>query len=180
MYTIEFTIREPKKSSILNIFVAAVFSAFFTYSISLFFRHDYSKNYASALAAFLVWLFGCLFVFLIPLIARHYIHFNFQHLKIKHSYSIGLFKYNESWQDLKNLEYISVFKTQNGYEINMWFNKNDILNLAVLTDADEAINEGLFFSEKLNIDLLDARKRGHHKWVDKEVSKLNNIISYKN
>ncbi|MCB4807485.1 hypothetical protein LG651_04420 [Tamlana sp. 62-3] len=180
MHTVEFTIREPKRHWLIKVFVAAAFSGFFTYLIHFFTTSEYNTAQTWTLITYFIWFFGVLFVVLIPLIAQHYIHLNFTKLKIKHSYSIGILTYNESWQDLKNLEYISVFKTQNGYEINMWFNKNDILNLAALEDADEAINQGLFFSEKLNIDLLDARKRGYHKWVDKTASKKTNAIVYKN
>ncbi|KJD33825.1 hypothetical protein PK35_03490 [Tamlana nanhaiensis] len=178
MHTVEFTIREPKRHWLLKVFVAAAFSGFFTYLVHFFTTSTYNTAQTWTFITYFLWFFGVLFVFLIPLIARHYIHFNFSKLKIKHSYAIGMLTYNESWQDLKNLEYISVFKTQNGYEINMWFDKNDILNLAALTDADEAINQGLFFSEKLKIDLLDARKRGYHKWVDKVASRNLGKIVY--
>lgn len=179
MHSVEFTIREPKRPWLLKVFVAAAFSAFFTYLVYFFTTKEHNTGQTWTLITYFAWFFGVLFVFLIPLIARHYIHFNFSKLKIKHSYAIGMLTYNESWQDLKNLEYISVFKTQNGYEINMWFNKNEILNLAVFEDAEEALKQGLFFSEKLNIDLLDARKRGYHKWVDKTATKTNNILTYK-
>lgn len=170
MYDVEFTIREPKRPLLNKIIFAIAFSGFFTFIIYLFSSNDFSSEDTLSVSIYLLWSFCFLFVFLTPIIARHYIHFNFSNLKIRHSYAIGCFKYNETWQNLDDLKYISVFHTSKGYEINMWYKKRNILNLAVLQDSKEAIEKGLYFSEHLKIDLLDARERGDYKWVDKEKS----------
>ena len=106
------------------------------------------------------------------------IHLNFSYLKIKHEMSIGPFTFRKRWKDLKELEYISVFKTENGYEVNLWHNKNEIINLFVFDNFDEVIKKAFFFAEKLKIDLLDARQKGYHKWIDKDKYRLTGEIVY--
>lgn len=95
-----------------------------------------------------------------------------------HSYSIGIFLFNEKWKNLEDLEYISVFNTSNGYEVNLWYKKNKILNLFALEDYDEVLKKGFYLSEKLDIDLLDARKRGYHKWINKEIYRKTGQVEY--
>ncbi len=178
MYAVEFTIREPKKPWINLIIFALAFSGFFTFVLYLFLDKDFFSEASVSTAILLLWVFWFLISLLIPIVARHHIQFNFSNLKIRHRYTIGSFAYNESWQDLKRLKYISVFHTSNGFEINMWYQKNKILNLAALEDGEEAMKKGLLFSEKLNIDLLDARKKGDHKWVDKVNFRKTGSVSY--
>lgn len=179
MYEIEFTIREPKRPLLNKIIFASMFSGFFTLVIYLFSNDAFSSENKLSLSVYLLWGFCFLITFLIPIIVRHYIQFNFSKLKIRHCYSIGSLRYNEEWQNLEDLKYISVFHTSKGYAINMWYKRNNILNLAALKDSEDAIKKGLFFSEKLNIDLLDARKRGRHKWVDKEKTKSTGQIRHR-
>ena len=57
--------------------------------------------------------------------------------------------------------------------------KNKILNLFALEDFDEVLKKAFYLSEKLNIDLLDARKRGYHKWVNKTVYEKTGKVEYK-
>lgn len=173
MYDIEFTIREPKIPLLNRIIFSFMFSSFFTFLV--YFLTNLATPLSSSTMLYaiicLVWLFLVLIVFFAPMVLRHYIHFNFSNSKIKHSYSLGALNYSEKWQNLENLNYISVFHTRSGYEINLWYEKNKILNLLVLEDFEESLKKGAFFSEKLNIDLLDARKRGYHKWVNTSYNK---------
>jgi hypothetical protein len=111
-------------------------------------------------------------------IASHSIHLNFKNNKIQHQFRVGLFNYKEVWQDLVDLKYISVFKTGSYFQINMWYQKNEILNLMTLDDSEKAMENGFLISEKLDIDLLDARKAGYHKWVNKQVYKETKKVIY--
>jgi ABC-type uncharacterized transport system fused permease/ATPase subunit len=181
MYDKELTIREPKIPWFNLILFSIIFSAFITYIVYLYnnnFINDLSNPNSLTIIVYLLWLFGILVVFILPIISRHYIHLNFSNLKIMHSYSIGVFNYNEKWQNLEDLEYISVFNTANGYEVNLWYKKNKILNLIALEDFDEVLKKAFYISEKLNIDLLDARKRGYHKWINKEIYRETGKIEY--
>lgn len=181
MYNIELTIREPKVPWGNRILFSVIFSAFFTFIIYFFnsnVLNELTPLDLANVAFHLIWLFGVLIVFILPLISRHYTHFNFSNFKIMHSYSIGVFNYNEKWQNLEDLKYISVFNASNGYEINLWYKKNKILKVFVLEDSNEAFEKAFSLSEKLNIDLLDARIKGHHKWVDKLVYTKTGKIQY--
>ncbi|GEM_PF-4497649 len=113
-------------------------------------------------------------------IASHHIHLNFTELKIQHQYHVGVFRYKEVWQDIVNPKYISVFNENDYYMVNLWYDNLGILNLMLLEDANKAIENGLLIADKLDIDLLDARKRGYHKWVDKKTSKETGEIKYAN
>lgn len=176
----EFIIREPNISWFNRILFAFIFSGFFTLVVFLFSNSRLASEDILNVIKHLIILFFILIIFFIHLVIRHYIHINFTKFKIQHSYSIGFFKYNEKWQNLIDLKYVSIFHTSNGYEINLWYKKNRTLNLAVLKDYNEAIKKGYFFSEKLNIKLLDARKRGEHRWIDKHVYKETGKIVYSN
>lgn len=181
MSEVEFTIREPKIPWFNRILFSALFSGFCVLIIYIFKDSIYSrlnKQDVEKVIVFLIILLGIFIAFILPIIARHYIHLNFTHLKIRHCHSIGPLMYKEKWQPLQDLNYISVFHTANGYEVNIWYKKNEILNLFVLDDFDEVLEKAYFLSEKLNIDLLDARKRGYHKRVNKKVYKETGAVEY--
>ncbi|WP_339916072.1 hypothetical protein [Yeosuana marina] len=181
MYDKELTIREPKVPWFNRILFSVIFSAFLTFIIYFFSDNVINELTTLDLANatfYLIWLFGVLIVFILPLISRHYIHFNFSNFKIMHSYSIGIFTYNEKWQNLEDLKYISVFNAYSGYEINLWYKKNKFLRVFALEDSNEAFEKAFSLSEKLNIDLLDARIRGNHRWVYKSAYRETGKIEY--
>ena len=181
MHDIEFTIREPKIPWFNRILFSVLLSGFCVLIIYIFKDSIYSrlnKEDVEKVIVFLIMLLGIFIAFILPIIARHYIQLNFSHLKIRHSYSIGPLMYKEKWQPLKDLNYISVFHTDNGYEVNLWYKKHEILNLFILDDFDEVLEKAYFLSEKLNINLLDARTRGHHKRVNKKVYKETGMVEY--
>src|SRR5690606_14653567 len=122
---------------------------------------------------FLIFLFTAF-----PLVASHSIYINFNTLKIKHEYELGIFKLREKWQDLKELEYISVYKVNNYHRINLWYKRNQIVNLIMIEDYSDAIKKAFMISDKLKIDLLDASVKGNHKWIDKEIYKKTSKIVY--
>ena len=126
MYDVEFTIREPKIPWFNKILFSALFSGFCILVIYVF-SNDIDNKLTSGdktqVYTYLIILLGIFIVCILPIISRNYIHLNFISLKIRYSYSIGIFTYNEKWQDLSHLNYISVFHTENGYEVNLWYKK---------------------------------------------------------
>jgi len=177
----EFIIREPKISWLNRIIFSLVFSLLFALII-----YWYRSNIINKLTTvdiiyagiYYIIVIVSLFGALVPLVKRDYTHFNFTQKKIKHSYNIGVYDYDGQWQDLVDLKYISVFNTNNGYAVNLWYEKNKIIHLFILENPEEVIEKGLFFAEKLNIGLVDARKRGYHKRVNMEVYKDTGNIIY--
>ena len=181
MYESEFIIREPKIPWLNKLIFGGFFAAFIVLLIYIFNKtktEAFTARDLKQIVVYLIILFGILIVYVLPIIARHYIHLNFSELKIKYSYSIGVFNINKKWKNLEDLNYISVFHTENGYEVNLWYKKNKILSLFALEDFNIVFEKAFFFSEKLNIDLLDARKRGYHKWVNKTVYRNTGEIEY--
>ena len=172
-------ISEPTKPLINRIVVSLLYTFLFGYTLYLFIYknliNDPDKWTVLILLSILLFvLFSSTFM----LIASHSIHLDFQNRKIQHQYRVGLFNYKEVWQDLTELKYISVFNQDGYFQINMWYKKNDRLNLMVLEDSDKALKNGLLIAEKLNIGLLDARQRDQHKWVNKKVFKETDQVQY--
>ncbi|WP_179021615.1 hypothetical protein [Winogradskyella forsetii] len=169
----EFTIREPDNSiwqSVLIAFILTIYLAFCYYYIT-------TNNHTNIV--FLIALgFVVINYMVLPNLTTKSIHLNFTYKKIKYETSLGRFSINKKWKDLKNLKYISVFKTENGYEVNLWHNKNEIINLFVYDHYENVVKEAFAIAEKLDIELLDARKRGHHQWIDKEAYKKTGKIEY--
>ncbi|WP_178990943.1 hypothetical protein [Winogradskyella schleiferi] len=169
----EFTIREPDISiwqSILIAFILTIYSTICYYFITT--NNDTNIVFLIALGIVVI------NYMVLPNLTTKSIHLNFTYKKIKYETSLGRFSINQKWKDLKNLKYISVFKTENGYEVNLWHNKNEIINLFVYEHYENVVKEAFAIAEKLDIELLDARKRGHHQWIDKEVYKKTGKIEY--
>ncbi len=175
MTEIEFTITEPKSPLLIRILVAL----FMTTYIGLCYYFTVERYEGTRTVVYLIILGFFVFRYMVvPYITFRTNHLNFKEQKIRSDIEIGRFTIKGKWKNLKDLKYISVFKTDNGYEVNLWYKKRNILNLFALDDYDTVMKEAFFFSEKLNIDLLDARKRGYHRWVDKEVYRTTGNIVY--
>ncbi|WP_299120715.1 hypothetical protein [uncultured Winogradskyella sp.] len=171
----EFTIKEPNisiRNSILIAFILTTYSAICYYFIT---TND-DKN--TTLVYLIILGFFVIKNMVLPNLTTKSIHLNFTHKKIKYETSVGPFGINKKWKNLKNLEYISVFKTENGYEVNLWHNKNEIINLFVYENYEDVVKEAFIIAEKLDIELLDARKRGYHQWIDKDIYKTTGEIEY--
>ena len=93
---------------------------------------------------------------------------NTEKQKLKTQFSVGIIKVNY-FSKIPELKYVSVFKntTNENIEVNLWYSNNKHFNAANYKLIDEAMDFGLLFSNKLNLDLLDATEKGNFKWVDK-------------
>ncbi|WP_353777187.1 hypothetical protein [Winogradskyella sp. 3972H.M.0a.05] len=175
MTEIEFTVREPKTSLVFKAFAAFILAVYST--VCYYFLT--TKEGSSESAVYLIALgFIVMRYMVLPSFVLKSIHFNFSESKIQRQTSLGPISFKGKWKALKALEYISVFQTGNGYEIRLWHTRTKTLNLFALEDYDEALKQGFYFSEKLNIDLLDARERGNHRWVDKEAYRTTGEVVY--
>ena len=96
------------------------------------------------------------------------IYINTEKQKLKTQFSVGIIKVNHH-STIPQLNYVSVFKNPGSdfVEINLWYSNNKHFNVCKYEYIDEAMNFGLMFSNKLNIDLLDATEKGNFKWIDK-------------
>lgn len=175
----ELIIKEPCKPILNKVIVALLYTCIFGYATYLYLYKDLLNHPQKwTIIIYLIILLLILFLSSFMAIASHSIHLNFEQRKIQHQYLVGIFNYKEVWQDLIELKYISVFRTGDYFQINMWYQKNEILNLMTVEDYDEAIKNGHLIAEKLKIDLLDARKKGYHKWVNKTIYKETGKIEY--
>jgi hypothetical protein len=96
------------------------------------------------------------------------IYIDLENEKLRTEHSVGIFKVNY-FSVIPELEYVSVFlNPQNGiFEVNLWYKGNRHYNVFNFEEFKPAFNFGLLFSNKLNIDLLDATEKGNFKWIDK-------------
>ncbi|ARV09537.1 hypothetical protein BTO05_07740 [Winogradskyella sp. PC-19] len=170
----EFTIIEPKKSIFIKIVLALILATYTTIVYYFLNKEDFT-NYIIKLLLLTLVVFNWM---VIPYLSRKSIHLNFSHKKIKYEQRIGPISIKKKWKTLKNLKYISVFSTENGYEVNLWHSKNKIINLFVDEDIEAVVEKAFFFAEKLEIDLLDARERGYHRWINKTIYRQTNKIEY--
>lgn len=88
-------------------------------------------------------------------VVRDY-HFNFTEKKYKIEYCVGPIHFG-TWKYFKNLEYVSVFKKEDYYEINLWYNKNKRFNISNTNDPLDAFEAGKVIAKKLQLDIIDAR-----------------------
>ena len=81
-------------------------------------------------------------------------------------YSVGVFsKRIES--KIPKLNYISIFKnSKDEFEVNLWYEKNKHYKMYVFEKFDEALELGKQLSNRFNIDLLNATKKGDFKWIE--------------
>ena len=175
----ELIIREPEIPLLRRIIVSIAFGLFFFITIFVYnLTLIYSFNFGDIIQiiSYIIFLFIVFLMSLVPLISRHFIHIKFNELKIRHSFAIGMWNYNEKWQDLEGYDYISVFKVGESFQVNLWYHDRSILNLLVIENFEDAIENAYQISAKLNIELLDASVKGNHRWVDKTIYAENSKI----
>ncbi|MES2747587.1 MAG: hypothetical protein V4648_04365 [Bacteroidota bacterium] len=96
------------------------------------------------------------------------IYINPEKGKLKTELRVGVVKvYHHS--SIPQLDYVSIFKHPDSdiFEVNLWYNRNKHYKVAKFEEFQYAFDFGLLFSNKLNIDLLDATEKGNSEWIDK-------------
>ena len=114
-----------------------------------------AKRSAALLQLFII----CAFQGVAFSVVREY-HFNFTEKKYKIQYCVGPIRFG-TWKYFKNLEYVSVFKKKDYYEINLWYNRNKRFNISNTNDALNAFEAGKEIAKKLQLDIIDARDPHH-------------------
>lgn len=96
------------------------------------------------------------------------VYVNTTNKKLRTELSVGIIKVNY-YSRIPELEYVSVFRNPqtDKYEVNLWCQGNKHYNIFEFDEFKPAFDFGLQYSNKLNIDLLDASERGNFKWIDK-------------
>ncbi|NMH28230.1 hypothetical protein [Flavobacterium silvaticum] len=70
-------------------------------------------------------------------------------------------------QSAPELEYMSVFKNQKEqFEANLWYKGNKHYKMCAFDKPAEAFSFARDIAKKLNIDLLDATRKGDFTWIE--------------
>lgn len=96
--------------------------------------------------------------------------FDLENKRYKIQYCIGPIKIGK-WKKLPIIEYVSVFRQpkEDGefiYEANLWYNRNQHLNVYENEDREPAFSMGVNVAKILNVRLLDATVANDSKWVE--------------
>jgi hypothetical protein len=96
-------------------------------------------------------------------------YLNLEKEKLQTQFRIGFFKFS-IYSSMPKLNYVSVFNNTGAeqFEVNLWYEGNRHFNIMDFEDPQLAMEYGKKFSEKLELDLLDAREKGNFKWVEKQ------------
>ena len=146
-------------------------SIFYTLGILLIYKYviavseNMDPKYVKG-AGGLLYLSAMFFVFAIKLSSVKTVFLNLKKEKLRTNLSIGFVSINYH-SNIPDLDYISVFKNEAFFEVNLWCKKNKHFNIASFDNNLSAMNFALLFSNKLNVDLLDATEKGNSKWIDK-------------
>ncbi len=161
----EFTIIEPKPSNRTIIAVSFILTIYFGLA------YYFITTNAYALAKTYLLLIGLGYIvfkyMVVPYIVTKVAHINFTEKKIKYELEIGRLSFRKKWKKLKNLKYISVFKVEENYHVNLWYEKKKIINLFMTPELKEAFDNAFKIANKFDIDLVDATVKGYHNYVDK-------------
>jgi hypothetical protein len=114
------------------------------------------------------WLATLFFIPALKLSVVKTIFINLENEKLKTQFSVGLIRIN-FFSKIPELEYVSIFKDTKAeiFEVNLWYKGNKHFNVANFIEFQPAYDFGFLFSNKLNIDLLDATEKGNSQWIDK-------------
>jgi len=83
-------------------------------------------------------------------------------------YSVGMLN-KKIESKIPELNYISIFKnSKDEFEVNLWYKRNKHYKMYVFENFDEALALGKQLSKRLNIDLLNATKKGDYRWIEIE------------
>lgn len=95
----------------------------------------------------------------------HSYYFDFKNNRYKFERAILFVKLGK-WKTLPTLEYISVFKKNDIYEVNLWYEGNKHFNIYQVIGKEEALEVGEQLATSLQIDLLDATVPNDSKWIE--------------
>ena len=178
----EFTIIDPKPSLLKRIIVAFVFTVFLAY-VHYLVREKIIIQKVDLLTViiYMVCIVGVILILTIGSISRHGIQFSFKEMKIRHFYDISLFRHKEKWQALQDLNYLSIYKDDGKYNIILWYDEHNFLNLFSMKSYNEIVKNACLIANGLHIEVLDATiNDAFNHWIDMEVFKTTGKIEHIN
>jgi len=174
----EIIIRQGQVSLWKRIYVATILT-FIVYLFYLYFTNEpiAYTNYYIVSFGHLIEISIYIIVPTVALIISTNYHFNFEKKQYKIEKTFGRIQFGK-WKVLPELEYISVFKKKDYFQVNLWYYKNNHFNVYNLLEYDDAIEVGVEIAEKLKIDVLDATSHHDYQWLDKNAYKKSGVIQY--
>ena len=97
--------------------------------------------------------------------------------KIRKKSIIGPFVFKSKWEDMYDLEYVSVYsdRTEGDFELHLWFKDNKRIRLFESDNWAELFFLGYQTANKLNIDFYNSLHHVDKYWVDLSVPALDHI-----
>ncbi|WP_313804726.1 hypothetical protein [Flavobacterium sp.] len=159
--------KRPFWQTVIAAFLYTLCIGYLLYFCYLLFSRDFNyENLKITLGYFKDGVFILTLALSFSIVRTLYI--DFEREKLMTEYSVGLIRHKR-YSEIPLLEYVSVFKntaTEN-YEVNLWYKGNKHFNVCTFEDFQPAFDFGLHFSNRLNLDLLDATEKGNSKWIEK-------------
>ena len=176
----ELTIIDPKPPLFNRIMISLVFTGFSAIIMYLVKRINLVEEInVVAVIICMVWLLGAILLMTFGSVSRHGMQFSFEELKIRHIYDIGFYRYKEAWQDLHDLKYLSIYKEDESYNVIVWYEERNFLNLFSLKSYENIVDKACLLSDGLKIDLLDATiDDDYNHWIDKAIYRSTGKISH--
>lgn len=162
---------KPKWYELMIAFVFYSLTVYFIYYLSNLYNLYATNRLSSLDFNSLVLPFSSLIIFLffmaINLSYKQNIIINTRSNVLISRYIIWGLKY-DSRKRATNSEYISYFKDDQNYGVNLWYKGNKHFEIGYFDDLTSAQNAAYEIARTLKIDLLDATEKGNQKWIDVE------------
>ncbi len=176
MKTKDLIIQEPQKLCVKTVTIISAYILFIIATIYILLYVATRPDVTNAVVyMYLIWGFGFLVMFTYQHIINSKVKLDLKGHKMRRTYTLGILKYRRKWQKLAHPQYISVFKTNGKYELNVWNEANNRANIITLSDYKNAFKKAFFIAEELNIDVLDATNKGNFKLINKDTFKNTEI-----
>ena len=163
----QIIIAQEKRSITHTLFAAFFYSvtiflmALFIWEFKLSLERDYAASEMNKLE-----IAGFSLSAAIYFSVLHTFYFDFDKKRFKKERKYVFVKLGK-WQELPELEYISVFKKGTKlYEVNLWYVGNKHFKISYTENKEKALAIGKQLAQKLKVDLLDATVANDSKWIE--------------
>jgi len=93
--------------------------------------------------------------------------FDLEEERYKNQISVGPFKKGK-WQYLPSLKYISVMGAEYSFSVNLWYGRNQHINLFIFWSRKKAFKTAFKIADQLNIKLLDTTRKNNYRYLNME------------
>ena len=94
-------------------------------------------------------------------------YFDFNKMKYKEEIKVAFFKMGK-WKNIPKIEYLSVFKGKEYYQVNLWCINNKKINIYAFSEMEPALNSAKDIAKLIKVKILDSTVKGKSKWLDLE------------